>query len=95
MEKYQKGTENQKRETIANEGERKKIELFTDLRKITLLLQMQIIYTLMWKVFILHKSHMEVSWILLMKKKKKNEAKSQTPRVKDVKEIKTTNEVVP
>ena len=38
---------------------------------------------------------MEVSWILLMKKKKKNEAKSQTPRVKDVKEIKTTNEVVP
>lgn len=47
MEKYQKGTENQKRETIANEGERKKIELFTDLRKITLLLQMQIIYTLM------------------------------------------------
>lgn len=28
-------------------------------------------------------------------KEKKNEAKSQTPRVKDVKEIKTTNEVMP
>lgn len=29
------------------------------------------------------------------KEKKKNEAKSQTPRVEDVKEIKTTNEVMP
>lgn len=28
MEKYQKGTENQKRETIANEGERKKIVIY-------------------------------------------------------------------